>query len=199
MVDMVEKNLVLDVGCGDRPRGTVNVDVYRETSVDLYEREVVDVKALNFVQATIYHLPFRSNIFKKVLCYHLLEHLRFPSKAVTELMRVANGTVEIIVPSKYHELIQNFFLPKRKQWAKNHHLWHFDKTQLTKLFARMNLHPKIQYRYKFATVLQNVQVFHVQSFRQLILYGFLEAVLPPTPGELKVTINKKVKPIARAR
>jgi len=170
------------------------VDVYRQTSVHLYERDSINAKqTLNFVQATIYNLPFRSNTFPQVLCYHLLEHLKEPQKAVKELIRVSNHEVEIIVPYRWHETIQNCFIPKRREWAQKHHLWNFDKKQLTNLFAEINVYAQIRFRYKLNTALKNYRVFQNQDFKQLIFYSILELVFPPTPGELIATIIKKCR------
>jgi len=196
---MVE-NLVLDVGCGDRPKGDVNVDLVQGESIDLesFRGNVNPQHTSNFIQATVYNLPFRNNVFTIVLCHHLLEHLTYPKKAINELIRVSKRQVEIIVPYKWHELIQNWFRPDRREWAKKHHLWNFTKSQLESVFEEMNLHPSIHYQYKFLAALKQFKTFQRRNFKQFVVYGVLEAFLPPTPGELIVTINKTVKPITRA-
>jgi len=198
---MVEKTMILDVGCGDRPKGDVNLDLFEGESVDLQgsRGKINPSETLNFVQGTVYNLPFKNNIFNKVLCHHLLEHLKQPKKAIKELIRVSNCEIEIIVPYKWHEIIQNWFMPQRRVWAKKHHLWNFTKRQLTTLFIEMNLHPSIRYQYKFSGALTYFKRIQKRDFKQFIIYGMLEAFLPPTPGELKVTIIKAVKPITRAK
>jgi len=192
--------LILDVGCGDRPKGDVNVDLFQGESVDLQGlREKINPKeTVNFVQATIYNLPFRNNLFSIVLCHHLLEHLKRPKEAINELIRVSKRQVQIIVPYKWHEIIQNWFQPERRAWAKKHHLWNFTKSQLESLFEEMNLQPSIRYQYKFLAALKDFKTFQRRNFKQFIIYGILEAFLPPTPGELIVTIIKTDKPITRA-
>lgn len=197
---MVE-NLVLDVGCGDRPKGDVNVDLFQSESVDLQglRGRVNPQHTNNFVQATIYNLPFQNNMFTIVLCHHLLEHLKYPQKAITELIRVSKQQIQIIVPYKFHEIIQNWFQPERRAWARKHHIWNFTKSQLETLFDEMNLHPSIRYQYKFLSALKDFKGFRRRNFKQFIVYGILEAFLPPTPGELIVTIIKIDKPIIRAR
>jgi len=196
---MVE-NLILDVGCGDRPKGDVNVDLFRSESVDLQGlREKVDPHhTTNFIQATIYHLPFRKNVFTIVLCHHLLEHLKHPNEAINELIRVSKRQVQIIVPYKWHEIIQNWFQPERRAWAKKYHLWNFTKPHLENMFHKMNLYPSIRYQYKFLAALKQFKISQRRKFKQFIVYGILEAFLPPTPGELIVTISKTAKPITRA-
>jgi len=80
--------LNLDVGCGAgkgaNPRGDVNVDVKSG-------------KLPNFIQASIYNLPFKDKTFDKCFCHHVLEHLDEPIRALTELRRVSRQS-EIRVP-----------------------------------------------------------------------------------------------------
>jgi len=196
---MVE-NLILDVGCGDRPKGDVNVDLFQGESVDLQglRGRINPSETVNFVQGTVYNLPFINNVFTKVLCHHLLEHLKEPKKAIKELIRVSKYEIELVVPYRWHELIQNWFRPDRREWAIKHHLWNFTKSQLESLFEEMNLHPSIRYQYKFLAALKHFKMFQRRNFKQFVVYGVLEAFLPPTPGELIVTINKTAKPITRA-
>lgn len=77
--------LTLDVGCGRRRLGTVNVDL--------------DSKVKPDVACDIHHLPFRDRLFEYVYCYHVLEHRGVhPRRAVTELFRVSKGYIECQVP-----------------------------------------------------------------------------------------------------
>jgi len=80
--------LNLDVGCGAgkgaNPRGDINVDVKSG-------------KLPNFIQASIYNLPFKDKAFAKCFCHHVLEHLDEPIRALTELKRVSRQS-EIRVP-----------------------------------------------------------------------------------------------------
>lgn len=191
MVELVETE-ILDVGCGDRPKGDVNLDLFEGESVDLQglRGKINPSETVNFVQGTIYNLPFRNKVFNKVLCHHLLEHLKEPKEAIKELIRVSRYGVEIIVPYKWHEIIQNWFQPQRARWAKKHHLWNFTKSQLESLFAEMNLYPSIRYQYKFLAALKAFKNVRRRKFKQFVIYGMLEAFLPPTPGELIATIIK---------
>jgi len=190
----------LDVGCGDRPKGTINLDLYKAETKDLqgYRGKVNPKNTSNFVQGSIYFLPFKNNAVDITLCHHTLEHLIHPEEAIKELLRVSSSHVEIVVPFRYHEIIQNWFWPTRKRWMQKHHKWNFDKSMLRALFKSFNGEVKIRYRYKVIPVVRNPKHFHL-SLRQLLLYGFLDTVFPPTPSELVVTATKrKLKPIARA-
>ena len=99
----------LDVGCGKRKMGDINVDINRAVKPDI----VCD----------IHFLPFRNGQFGSVYCYHVLEHKGVSVlKAIKELMRVANSIVEIQVPhwlspnAKKDKTHVNFQVMRRKFW-----------------------------------------------------------------------------------
>lgn len=74
---------VLDVDCGQNPKGIVNVDLYPKTNV--YRPAKTDNLTLlttpNFVIADGRCLPFRDNSFGVVLCRRVI-----PQIARTELV-----------------------------------------------------------------------------------------------------------------
>jgi len=71
-------SLTLDVGCGEKRRGLINVDIRRTKTVDLL--------------ADIRHLPFRKHVFSKVYAYNVLEHTDY-CKALDELSRVGGDVI----------------------------------------------------------------------------------------------------------
>jgi len=75
------------VGCGDKPKGDVNVDKRRGSKADII--------------ADAYHLPFRSATFDVVYTSHILEHLCNPIMALREWKRVSRREVRIRIPSHY--------------------------------------------------------------------------------------------------
>ena len=76
--------VTLDVGCGNRPKGDYNVDF-------------IDQKVPNFYKASAYNLPFPDKMFDKVFCFHTIEHLEDPCRAIREMKRVGKE-LEIRVP-----------------------------------------------------------------------------------------------------
>ncbi len=96
---------VLDVGCGHRPHGDVNVDLFPEpTAHRCVDQRVNDDVALhvheipNFVKAHGSHLPFRNNAFKSSYSWHLIEHLADSEAFLREIMRVSSE-VEVRCPN----------------------------------------------------------------------------------------------------
>ena len=92
---------ILDVGSGDGPSPAADVLCDRFVGDDT-ERTAPIRLDRPFVSGDVECLPFRDGAFDFVYCSHLLEHTRDPSRAISELERVARaGYVE--VPSEYLE------------------------------------------------------------------------------------------------
>lgn len=100
------KPKLLDVGCGHRPRGDVNVDLFVEATphrcVDQRVNDDVrlDVDGMeNFVRADALHLPFKDGAVNKSYSWHLIEHLADPLLFLGELMRVSAEQIEVRCPN----------------------------------------------------------------------------------------------------
>jgi ubiquinone/menaquinone biosynthesis C-methylase UbiE len=80
---------ILDVGCGDRPAGDVNLDRFYYG------------KWKNFVIAEAHYLPFKNDAFDKVHAKHCLEHFENPLKFFKDVKRVLKkgGKLECIYPT----------------------------------------------------------------------------------------------------
>jgi len=100
---------VLDVGCGHRSKGDVNVDLYPEPTAhrcaDQRVNDDVRLKVAeipNFVKADACHLPFRDGAFRSSYSWHVIEHLADPEAFLRELLRVSAGEVEVRCPNGDH-------------------------------------------------------------------------------------------------
>jgi ubiquinone/menaquinone biosynthesis C-methylase UbiE len=80
---------MLDIGCGDVPKGDVNLDLF-------YYR-----MGRNFVKGEAHHLPFKDETFTKVYSKHCIEHLENPLKFLEEVRRILKqgGMLECTYPS----------------------------------------------------------------------------------------------------
>lgn len=167
----------LDVGCGWRARGDVNVDLFlgrrivdRVEEQNIYQAWYRSSRPNNFVCADCNYLPFRDNLFDVVFCFNLLEHKGVDLlKVCRELVRVARGVVEISVPSF---------------WC-----------------ARARLHDKMFYPHVFRTLFKRYRhrvKYGQRDWRLCSGYGLLSILLwhlprwlpCPIPGELRCWVWK---------
>ena len=89
--------MIIDIGCGGRPKGDVNVDLFYDiSSHTVFKIDPRDIR--NFIIADAHHLPIRSNSFDLAICYHILEHLINPAQALKEIRRIAKS-VFIKIPN----------------------------------------------------------------------------------------------------
>jgi len=104
----------LDVGCGVKPTGDVNIDLY--TDRNLYRRgegisSVIDTKKIpNFVLANASHLPFKDDCFDEVYSNSVLEHVDDYYGMLKEVWRVCrrNGQIFITTEHRLGGLFQVF-------------------------------------------------------------------------------------------
>jgi len=101
----LRKPMTLDVGCGNEPKGDVNVDLFPEaTPHRSADQRVCDDKPLNvkliknFVKADACHLPFKDRVFSRVYSGHTIEHVKNPQGMIRELLRVSYSEIEIVCP-----------------------------------------------------------------------------------------------------
>jgi SAM-dependent methyltransferase len=97
--------LVLDVGCGSKPKGSVNVDFFRYgfnmQEGDQKKGEFLDPKLIkNFVLADACHLPFKDNCFSLVFSSHVIEHVADPVLMFKEMSRVSCRKVVVRCPHR---------------------------------------------------------------------------------------------------
>ncbi|MCB0410763.1 MAG: class I SAM-dependent methyltransferase, partial [Flavobacteriales bacterium] len=116
-LDSSAKNLI-DVGCG---KGYF-LSQLQGKGLELTGCDIVDKgesKNYNYVKGNIEKLPFKDNEFDIVTCFHTLEHIISPEKAISELKRIAKKQLIIAVPCQryfYYTLDEhvNFYPFKEK-------------------------------------------------------------------------------------
>lgn len=95
----------LDVGCGSNPKGTVNVDFFREGfNPQTGDQKIGDfMKAKNienFVIGDAMHLPFKEDTFDVVFSTHAIEHVTNPLGMLREMSRVCKGKLIVRCPHR---------------------------------------------------------------------------------------------------
>jgi len=112
---------MLDVGCGTKPKGDVNLDLSR-TSFNSQESAKSQGQSMaprgtkNFVVADALHLPFKDASFSSAISIHTIEHVSDPLLMLREMCRVAKRKV---IVRCHHR--------KGSEVVTPHHLNYFDE------------------------------------------------------------------------
>ena len=124
----------LDVGCGDDPRGDVNVDLFIGQTPHIRRPHKIDAKRIpNFVRADAEHLPFREDVFETVFCCDVIEHFEEPDRCFRELWRVSSKTIIVWVPCNIWYILYDFVFRGWAKWANEYHKHRFSTKSLLKI------------------------------------------------------------------
>ena len=121
-LQMIEESstTLIDIGCGN---GYFLNKVNKiKSSFKLHGCDIIEKKSnfdFAYTKADINKLPFKDKEFDVVTCFHTLEHIINPSKAIEELKRIAKKQIIICVPCQryfYYTLDEhvNFYFFKAK-------------------------------------------------------------------------------------
>jgi SAM-dependent methyltransferase len=96
---------MLDVGCGIRPKGDVNIDFFRgglnpQIGDQIQGEFMSPQKIKNFIIADAEWLPFRDDSFDVVFSSHTIEHVQNPLLMLREMCRVAKRKVIVRCPHR---------------------------------------------------------------------------------------------------
>lgn len=147
-LDLEPIDCVLDAGCGSGffLQGISTFTKELCVGVDLCNNAIkMAKKASNqgntaWITASTTHLPFREEVFSKILSNHVIEHISNYRDAISEMGRVLKkgGKLVIATPSKHmHFLFQVIY----RWWVdrKAGHLWRFSYKALKRLLEEANL------------------------------------------------------------
>ena len=84
--------MILDVGCGKKPTGHVNIDVRRQLLAEWRRTGLGD-----FILCDAHYLPFRPRIFDEVQCIVTLPHVRNAKAVLREINRVTTDGGKLFV------------------------------------------------------------------------------------------------------
>jgi SAM-dependent methyltransferase len=94
----------LNVGCGNKADGDVNVDLHVKPTKHRSSGKAILLKKIrNFIICDAEHLPFKNNCFRVAESNHVIEHLENPNNLLRELVRVASSLVVIRCPHRLGE------------------------------------------------------------------------------------------------
>lgn len=123
----------LDVGCGKNPQGNVSIDI--------------NFSSLANVICDAHYLPFRDNVFLRIVLSHSLEHMRNPYSVLEEVKRVLKrgGIVVIKVPNS---LSWRRFLLKIEH---DEHLYSWNEMTIKQLVSQFFRIKYLTYNHRYNT------------------------------------------------
>lgn len=139
---------ILDAGCGE---GFTLVKLKRakigrkvqgiDTSADAIKLAKKHYPNLPIDKGSVYDLPYKDSSFDLVIATEVLEHLDDPSKALSELKRVASRYVLLSVPNEPLFTIANFLRGKYLKNLGNHpeHINHWSKGEFRNFVKKSGL------------------------------------------------------------
>lgn len=103
----ISYNKVLNAGCGDgvellqikkylKGKKIIGVDI-DPVQIKAAKKNIPDIK---FMLGDIYKLNFKDSEFDLILTIEVLEHLKYPEKAIKELLRVSSKYTILSVPNE---------------------------------------------------------------------------------------------------
>jgi SAM-dependent methyltransferase len=148
---------ILDVGCGGKPQGDVNLDLYDSDNPHTSQK-IKPLEIPNFVIGDARHLPFQAKTFDTVVCRHTLKHLIAPAKALMDMPTTVRHRLTITVPNSPISVEHHT------------HLYSWTKTSLGNLLSRFCEVELIQFeprrRGKLIQLAEQIPLF---ALRRLIL------------------------------
>jgi len=154
--------MILDVGCGKHKRGDIGVDCSRDSCAD--------------VIADAHCLPFKGNVFDKILSFTVLEHSPNPLKFLNEQFRVLkqNGTILCMTDNAqyYGWSVLNYGGTRHADFHKDHYLIFFPENvkRLMKLAGFTSLKFKFVKRKRRKYDFLVMVLIKLRIFRKECLY-----------------------------
>lgn len=142
---------ILDAGCGEG----FTMNKLEENGIGKkiegieYEKDAINFGKKLFPnliikQGSIYKLPYRNRSFDVVICTEVLEHLKEPAKAITEMLRVSKKYLILSVPNDPLFMFSNFIRGKNLSRFGNDpgHINHWNPSGLRRFLIKNNLRVK---------------------------------------------------------
>ena len=136
---------ILDAGCGE---GFTLARLQKEgigkhlEGID-YSLNAINLGKKNYPslllkQGDIYQLPYKNNSFDLVVCSEVLEHLKYPERALEEVVRVSNKYCLLSVPNEPLFMISNFLRGKNlSRWGNDvEHINHWSSKNFKNFVKR---------------------------------------------------------------
>lgn len=92
----------MDIGCGNSPRGDVNIDLFVDCNIYRSENDRINYKVIpDFIIADGQIMPFKDNVFDEVESCSVVEHVKDPAFFCREIWRVCKSGGEIFITAEH--------------------------------------------------------------------------------------------------
>ena len=182
LLDLSDGDVAIDIGCGTGEEAVAMLEQVAPTGraygldnsgtmLTEARRRAGDRAGLEFLEGSIFELPFEDATFDAIRCERLLEHLSEPRKAMDEMLRVAKPGARVVCISPDVDA-QIFELPSK---------------ELTRRFV----HHHCDRRTNGWAGRQLFRFFHTCGLERVTCTGFLHVV--DNPELQAVTIERKAR------
>jgi ubiquinone/menaquinone biosynthesis C-methylase UbiE len=136
----------LEVGCGTIPKGTVNLDLFKEgynpQTGDQKKGEYMRAQNIeNFIVGDAMHLPFKDEVFDVVFSIHVIEHVTDPKGHLREMKRVCKRKMIVGCP---HRKGSNAKMP--------FHINYLDEVWFLRVASAMGLNIQYSIAYEYPVI-----------------------------------------------
>jgi len=133
-----KRKLILDVGCGENPRGNINLDCYIPKRIPE-----------NFILANAAFLPFRKESIDIVLSNYSIEHMINPAEFIQNIVKISKGKIEIVTDNSewFGDII--FRLIGSGRIFHDEHYYKWSKEYMSNLLKRVGVR-------KYNVILKNL-------------------------------------------
>lgn len=187
---------ILDIGCGEGYQASYFANqVSQVVGVDISKNKLKRAKRRlpkhDFIRASSSKLPFRPNIFDKMLCLEVLEHLENPSESIDEinLALKKKGILIISVPYK-EQITQERCIHCGKLTPRYGHLHSFDEKKISMIL------PQNYNLLKHDIICTPASSYYIFAFLPIRLWEIVDTLTRSLPGVRPYWIISKVKKVA---
>jgi len=188
-------DVILDVGCGDGYQISYLIKHSSQIiGLDISPHKLIEgkrrMRKADFICASSENLPFRPQVFNRVMCLELLEHLKDPLKTIREIdLVLKNGGIVIISVPYKERIVMMQCIHCGKLTPLYGHLHSFDEERVSSLLPKKYIILRREY---ICTIVASYPLF---GFLPLSLWKIVDTFSRLLPG-IKPTwfISKVQKP-----
>lgn len=133
ILELPRKARILDAGCGS---GIISKFIKKiRDDVEIYGVDKKRVRLPSFIKfyrGSVENLRFKDNYFDAIFCFHVIEHLDLPKKAINEFHRVLKNNGGLIIETPHWISV---FTPGYKFYSDKTHKKPFSKNSLKTLLT----------------------------------------------------------------